>query len=92
MTGEITLSGNVLPVGGIKEKFLAAKRAGVRDVILPTDCKQQVDEDLSPEQIAGVTIHYASRIEDVLAIALPKSKGEAVQDEVVREELIGAAG
>jgi ATP-dependent Lon protease len=85
------LSGNVLPVGGIKEKFLAAKRAGVRDVILPTDCKQQVDEDLSPEQIKGVTIHYASRIEDVLAIALPKSKGEAVQDEVVREELIGAA-
>jgi ATP-dependent Lon protease len=92
MTGEITLSGNVLPVGGIKEKFLAAKRAGVRDVILPTDCKQQVDEDLSPDQIAGVTIHYASRIEDVLAIALPKSKVEAVQDEVVREELIGAAG
>ena len=90
MTGEITLSGNVLPVGGIKEKFLAAKRAGVRDVILPTDCKQQVDEDLSPEQIKGVTIHYASRIEDVLAIALPKSKGEAVQDEAVREELIGA--
>jgi ATP-dependent Lon protease len=92
MTGEITLSGNVLPVGGIKEKFLAAKRAGVRDVILPTDCKQQVDEDLSPEQIQGVTIHYASRIEDVLAIALPKSPREVVQDEVVREELIGAAG
>jgi ATP-dependent Lon protease len=92
MTGEITLSGNVLPVGGIKEKFLAAKRAGVRDVILPTDCKQQVDEDLSPEQIQGVTIHYASRIEDVLAIALPKSVGEVVQDEVVREELIGATG
>ncbi len=91
MTGEITLSGNVLPVGGIKEKFLAAKRAGVRDVILPTDCKQQVDEDLSPDQIEGVTIHYASRIEDVLAVALPKSAREAVQDEVVREEVLSAA-
>ena len=91
MTGEITLSGNVLPVGGIKEKFLAAKRAGVRDVILPTDCKQQVDEDLTPDQIAGVTIHYASRIEDVLAVALPKTPRELVQDEAVREEVLHAA-
>jgi ATP-dependent Lon protease len=90
MTGEITLSGNVLPVGGIKEKFLAAKRAGVRDVILPTDCKQQVDEDLTPDQIAGVRIHYASRIEDVLAVALPKTPRELVQDEVVREEVLHA--
>lgn len=91
MTGEITLSGNVLPVGGIKEKFLAAKRAGVRDVILPHDCKQQVDEDLTPEQIEGVTIHYATHIEDVLAIALPKSAGEAVADEIVREEVLSEA-
>jgi ATP-dependent Lon protease len=91
MTGEITLSGNVLPVGGIKEKFLAAKRAGVRDVILPTDCKQQVEEDLTPDQIEGVTIHYASRIEEVLAVALPKTAGEAVQDEEVREEVLSAA-
>jgi len=90
MTGEITLSGNVLPVGGIKEKFLAAKRAGVRDVILPLDCKQQVDEDLSPDQTAGVTIHYATRIEDVLAVALPKTPREIVLDEVVREEVIHA--
>ena len=81
MTGEITLSGNVLPVGGIKEKFLAAKRAGVRDVILPVDCRQQVEEDLTPEQIEGVNIHYASVIEDVLAIALPRTKLEAVIDE-----------
>ncbi len=90
MTGEITLSGNVLPVGGIKEKFLAAKRAGVRDVILPIDVKTNVEEDLSPEQIEGVTIHYASRIEDVLDIALPKTVGEAVQDEEVREGVLAA--
>ncbi|WP_158943215.1 endopeptidase La [Granulicella sp. S190] len=90
MTGEITLSGNVLPVGGIKEKFLAAKRAGVRDVILPRDCKQQVDEDLTPDQIEGVTLHYATRIEDVLAVALPKTQREKVQDEAVREEVLQA--
>jgi ATP-dependent Lon protease len=90
MTGEITLSGNVLPVGGIKEKFLAAKRAGVRDVILPTDCRQQVEEDLSPDQIEGVKLHYASRIEDVLAVALPNTPSEKVMDDVVREEVIHA--
>jgi len=91
MTGEITLSGDVLPVGGIKEKFLAAKRAGVRDVIMPADCKQQVDEDLTPEQTEGVTIHYARRIEDVIAVAFPKDAIEAIDDEVLREEVIHAA-
>jgi ATP-dependent Lon protease len=88
MTGEITLSGNVLPVGGIKEKFLAAKRAGVQDVILPAENRQNVEEDLTPDQIEGVRIHYASRIEDVLAIALPKSVSEEKKDEAVRENII----
>src|SRR5271154_308608 len=90
MTGEITLSGNVLPVGGIKEKFLAAKRAGVKDVILPGENRQNVIEDLTPDQTEGVTIHYARRIEDVLAVALPSSQLEKVKDEVVREEVIHA--
>jgi ATP-dependent Lon protease len=71
MTGEITLSGNVLPVGGIKEKFLAARRAGVQTIILPADNRQDVEEDLTPELMEGVVVHYASRIEDVLTVALP---------------------
>jgi ATP-dependent Lon protease len=71
MTGEITLSGNVLPVGGIKEKFLAARRAGVDTIILPAENRQSVEEDLAPEMMAGVDVHYASQIEDVLAVALP---------------------
>ena len=74
MTGEITLSGNVLPVGGIKEKFLAARRAGVQTIILPADNRQDVEEDLTPELMEGVAVHYASRIEDVLAVALPLLK------------------
>jgi ATP-dependent Lon protease len=88
MTGEITLSGNVLPVGGIKEKFLAAKRAGVLDVILPAENRQNVEEDLTPDQTDGVTIHYAKTIDDVLAVALPKSSIEQQHDREVREQVI----
>jgi ATP-dependent Lon protease len=77
MTGEITLSGNVLPVGGIKEKFLAARRAGVQTVILPAENRQNVEEDLTPEMMEGVRVHYATHIEDVLAVALPLLKARS---------------
>ena len=71
MTGEITLSGNVLPVGGIKEKFLAAKRAGVKDVILPAENKMNVDEDLTLEQQGDVKVHYVKTIAEALRFSLP---------------------
>ena len=71
MTGEITLSGNVLPVGGIKEKVLAAKRAGVRDVILPAENRMNVEEDLSPEQLENLTVHYVKTIDEALTVSLP---------------------
>jgi ATP-dependent Lon protease len=77
MTGEITLSGNVLPVGGIKEKFLAARRAGIQTVILPAENRQNVEEDLTPAMTEGVSIHYAEHIEDVLAVALPLLKARS---------------
>ncbi len=70
MTGEITLSGKVLPVGGIKEKVLAARRAGIKEVILPRQNEKDVKEDLSEELRKGLTIHLVSTIDEVLLLAL----------------------
>src|SRR5208337_5015129 len=72
MTGEITLSGQVLPVGGIKEKVLAAKRAGVIEVILPADNEPNVHEDLNPEMLEGLTLHYVKTIQEVVELGLEK--------------------
>ena len=91
MTGEITLSGNVLPVGGIKEKFLAARRAGVQTIILPAENRQNVEEDLTPEMIKGVEVHYASGIEDVLAVALPLLPARPQLQTPAAELTVGAA-
>jgi ATP-dependent Lon protease len=88
MTGEITLSGNVLPIGGVKEKTLAAKRAGVKDIILPAENRQNVQEDLTPEQLTGLNMHYVKTIQDLLDIALPSSHDEARKDAEIREEVL----
>jgi ATP-dependent Lon protease len=70
MTGEITLSGKVLPVGGIKEKVLAARRVGIHEVILPKQNEKNVNEDLSPELRSELTVHFVTAVEEVLALAL----------------------
>jgi ATP-dependent Lon protease len=72
MTGEISLSGVVLPIGGVKEKVLGAKRAGIREVILPSENEPNVQEDLQPEMLEGMQIHFVRRVEDALEIALGK--------------------
>lgn len=69
MTGEITLRGKVLPVGGIKEKILAAKRANIKEIIMCIDNKQDVDE-IKPEYIEGLTFHYVREMSEVLKFAL----------------------
>jgi ATP-dependent Lon protease len=79
MTGELTLSGNVLPIGGVKEKFF------------PADNRMNVDEDLTPEQLEGVNLHFCSMIEEVLEVALPGSRQEERQDAETRERVLSNA-
>lgn len=69
LTGEITLRGKVLPVGGIKEKILAAKRAGITDIILSTENRKDV-EDIAEKYRTGLTFHYVDTVSEVFAIAL----------------------
>ena len=70
MTGEITLSGVVLPVGGIKEKVLAARRLGIFDVILPKQNEKNINEDLTDELRREIQVHYVTMVDDVLKLAL----------------------
>jgi ATP-dependent Lon protease len=76
MTGEITLSGRVLPVGGIKEKVLAARRHGIKEVVLPRQNEKNIKEDLTEELRRELTIHYVSHIEEVVALALLPSSSQ----------------
>ena len=69
MTGEITLRGKVLPVGGIKEKILAAKRAGITDILMCKDNRKDIDE-IPEKYLQGVTFHYVENIQDVWDFAL----------------------
>ena len=74
MTGEITLTGHVLPVGGIKEKVLAARRSGVREMILPEENKAHVEEDIPAHLREGMTFHFVKTIDDALHAAFPAGR------------------
>ncbi|TVZ28558.1 ATP-dependent Lon protease [Gillisia sp. Hel_I_86] len=73
MTGEITLRGKVLPVGGIKEKILAAKRARIKEIILCEDNKRDIDE-IKADYLKGLTFHYVKEMKDVIDLALTQDK------------------
>jgi endopeptidase La len=90
MTGEITLRGKVLPVGGIKEKILAAKRAGIKEIILCKDNEKDIDE-IKQEYLQGLTFHYVTEMEDVLKLAVTQ---EAVKNPktFTFEDKVGANG
>ena len=79
MTGEITLRGKVLPVGGIKEKILAAKRAGIKEIILCEENRKNIEE-IQPIYLKGLDFHYVNDIKEVLAIALTDEKVDGAID------------
>ena len=71
MTGETTLRGRVTPIGGVKEKVLAAKRAGIHTILLPEENRKDIEE-IKAEYVSGLTFHYVRTNEEVLALALEK--------------------
>jgi ATP-dependent Lon protease len=83
MTGEITLSGRVLPVGGIKEKVLAARRHGITEMILPRQNEKNIKEDLTEDLRRELTIHFISHIGEVLTLALTPGATQAPTGVVV---------
>ena len=79
MTGEITLRGKVLPVGGIREKILAAKRAGITDIILCVENRRDIEE-IPANYLKGLKFHYVSNINEVWQIALLDEKVSDAQE------------
>jgi ATP-dependent Lon protease len=89
MTGEITLSGRVLPIGGVKEKVLAARRVGIHEVILPKQNAKNVNEDLTPELRQGLTVHLVSTIDEVFALALQPAASDVRPAQTKPPRVIG---
>ena len=85
MTGEITLRGKVLPVGGIREKILAAKRAGIKDIILCEENRKDINE-IQSMYLTGMTFHYVKDIKEVLRLALTDEKVADAIDFTIKED------
>lgn len=85
MTGEITLRGKVLPVGGIKEKILAAKRAGITDIVICKENKKDIDE-IPEVYLKGVTFHFVENVQDVWNFALTNTKVDDAVEFTIEEE------
>lgn len=84
MTGEITLRGKVLPVGGIKEKILAAKRANIKEIILCKENKRDIDQ-IKPEYLTGLTFHYVDKMTEVIDLALTNQKVKNAKELTIKE-------
>jgi len=91
MTGEITLSGQVLPVGGIKEKVLAAKRAGVTEVILPADNEPNVMEDLNADMLGTLSLRYVKSIHEAIDLALEREPVSPETHKPIRDVVLSPA-
>lgn len=90
MTGEITLRGRVLPVGGIKEKILAAKRAGITDIIMSQENKKDIEE-INEKYLSGLTFHYVENVKEVFSLALLDEKVDSpieftIEDDKKKDE------
>ena len=87
MTGEITLRGKVLPVGGIKEKILAAKRADIKDIILCKSNRKDILE-IKESYIKDLRFHYVSEMKEVIELALTKDKVNNAHDLTVKQSVV----
>ncbi len=85
MTGEITLRGKVLPVGGIKEKILAAKRANIKEIILCKSNRKDILE-IKEDYIKDLKFHYVSEMKEVIELALTKDKVKNAQNITVKKK------
>lgn len=85
MTGEITLRGKVLPVGGIKEKILAAKRANIKEIILCKSNEKDIQE-IKADYIKDMTFHYVTEMSEVIRLALTDKKVKNAKNLTIKEE------